>query len=296
MSEIIQQTHLPIQNEHNYFNCSCGNKCQKVLLTKKVGMSKETEIEVFNERKIPNISLKCAVNMFMMRLLCVLLFICAYNKINYVSNRIIFLLGTVEFFIEHINKILQAKKSVKLYNGSYGVIVLVTITLLPVMKNMTSYIETDTIYLIFFICTLIFCIESVSHKIRSAKTTEYVADRNKPIPLDEAIIIPCKNMVNGTVGYISGTFALINIISRVKEDYEILNLLSLGLMLFFYLPTFFDDVEFCGRTSFISVMFAIVAIVFIFIKEYFCLFLELTVVFPLWLLFNYIVGLYKENE
>lgn len=112
--------------------------------------------------------------------------------------------------------------------------------ILPIFKRLTYEISTDTIYLYFFICQIIYYIYSIKVSIlnRPSKPRNY--SRNSPIPLEESLLVVKKLRYNSHLSSISSVIGFILMHSRFDNNMSILYLQIIGFLFYFILPDYVE--------------------------------------------------------
>ncbi|OQS54838.1 hypothetical protein EHP00_193 [Ecytonucleospora hepatopenaei] len=164
---------------------------------------------------------------------CVLLFLWTCKNISVFSNGFI----NIFLFIELIfNFIYRAKLRKANWIRSSGIIFLIFIITAPVIKNIVRHIDLDTIIFMCIISSVIYATETSKHHVLMLKTNKKLFTREQPIPIEHALLIPCNFKHKNTIGNVATTFLLINIVSRVNEDYEVLFILKIGCLVLYIFP------------------------------------------------------------
>ncbi|ORD95184.1 hypothetical protein ECANGB1_2765 [Enterospora canceri] len=228
------------------------------------------------------VNLRLAINTFIFKLNSVLHFLLCYNQIHRTSIGTIYCVLSAELLVEifYRNRRVELKKMTK----SYGIITILIIVLLPVFKNMTSHIASDTIHLVFGVCSVIFTIESSKNYICRINTGNYVFDRNTPIPIDIALLIPYKFQNNDTVGNVAAALSLFNILSRIRLDYEVLYLLKIGILIFYYIPFMQNAMNVTISTRKTVRVILISQVLFLLLGDWLCFALSVFALIPTWLI------------
>lgn len=141
---------------------------------------------------------------------------------------------------------------------SYVIITIVFGVLLPIYKSFMSEIASDTVYLIFMICQIIYCLDSVRIYIlrKHVKKVEYT--RSDVIPLEEALLIPKKTENNGVLGNLAAMIGFMAIFSTMNSAMEVLVLQCIGFYLYMYFPYKMDDIIHSRSFGLFIIFFALI--------------------------------------
>lgn len=236
--------------------------------------------------KHPNINIELAINTFTFYLNVVTFFVFMYNNAHFASDRFIFIFIVGELFMNFIIK--KYEKNSKL-TRSYGIIIILFVLILPVLKNMVAQIDTDTIYLTSGVCLLFFSVETTKTHILKLYTPKLHFDRNKPIPIHLAILIPYKHENNNTIGNVVSSFSIINVVSRLKNDHEVLFLLKTSFLLLYLLPNtlIYAQVYITNKVTILLMLTS--QFVFFVLRDRCCFCLTTFILFPTYLAMHQLI-------
>ena len=183
--------------------------------------------------KKTELSVRIVLYAFVFYFNCVFLFLWTCKNIAAISNRFI----NIFLFIELIfNFIYNAKLRKANWIRSSGIIFLIFIITTPVIKNIVRHIDLDTIVFMCIISSFLYATETSKNHVLMLKTAKKLFSREQTIPIEHALLIPCNFKHKNTLGNVATTFLLINIVSRVNEDYEVLFILKIGCLVLYIFP------------------------------------------------------------
>lgn len=119
---------------------------------------------------------------------------------------------------------------------SFLLITLFIGTFLPVIRTLTAETCSDTIWLGFFWCQLVYCVCSSRSYILNKPHANKEYQRYIPIPLEESLLIPHTKSSNNSLANISLAVGFIFILSRIKNDLDALTMLIIGILFYIFIP------------------------------------------------------------
>lgn len=190
---------------------------------------------------INNITIYSVYKSLVVRFLCIGLFLCSFLKIKKITNIFIEIFEhpyylSILIIETNIYKILK-----KNLFKSYMLITFIFALLLPIYRSFMSEIATDTTILIFSICQIFYCIDSVKIFILNNYDYKVNYSRNETIPLEEALLISLKVENNGIIGNMAAVIGFMAIFSIMNNDLEVLILQALGFYFYMFLPYKIDE-------------------------------------------------------
>lgn len=210
------------------------------------------------------------VKLLITRVLMISLYLACYKNITKLTFHIAsmvnspFLLFTL-IFNTGIYKYLKSPKI-----RTFTVIMMLFTAFSPVFRTLLCDIDTDTTFLCFSICQVIFCIDSVGTSLMTSKDLENIKNfkRNEIITLEEGLLIPLKKEDNGILVNISFLIGCFCTFSRLQRNIEVLILLGFGFIFYILVPFYIDQ-----YTNFIDGFIVLISsIIYLADKEGFFLF------------------------
>lgn len=120
---------------------------------------------------------------------------------------------------------------------TFTLLLLFSTTLIPILRALFVEIDTDTIFLWFSLCQIVFCIDSVKTSIlNNNKNIKKRFLKTDVIPLEESILIPLKIENNGVFGNIAALIGFLGTFSRITDNTQVLVLLAIGFFTYLFVP------------------------------------------------------------
>lgn len=209
------------------------------------------------------ITIKCCyhiVRSLLLQISLVALYITAYRNLPAVKSGFSSIFSRDPLVLFQFFGSLHRKKLVHdVFLRSFLVILLCIIVMLPIFKTLTSEISTDTIWFIFFLCQIIYCVGSVRASILAAPHRRLCYSRNCVIPLDESLLITKKIEGGNEASSIAAVIGFILLFSRIKNNFDIVYLQTIGFVLYFFLPHILEMQRVC-RSTFETLLFIALSI------------------------------------
>lgn len=178
----------------------------------------------------------------------VALYIAAYRSLPTIKYNVSWLSKNPLIFLQFYETVNKKKILFDVYLRSFFIILLCIIVLLPIFKTLTAEIATDTIWFNFLICQIIYCIGSVKSSILASKRRRIDYDRKYVIPLDESLLISKKIESSNEASSIAAVIGFILIFSRIRNNFDIVYLQTIGFILYFFLPYVLEAKKVCLHT------------------------------------------------
>jgi len=188
------------------------------------------------------------INAMLLRVSMVALYVAAYRSLPTIKYNVSWLFKNPLIFIQFYETVSKKKILLDAYLRSFLIILLCIIVLLPIFKTLTAEIATDTIWFNFLICQVIYCIGSVKASIIAGKCSRPDYGRRCVIPLDESLLISKNIKSSNEVSSIAAVIGFILIFSRIRNNFDIVYLQTIGFILYFFLPYVLEAKRVCLNT------------------------------------------------
>lgn len=143
---------------------------------------------------------------------------------------------SVVFIIEYNLKF----KSHCLPARSFLIILLLLSIFLPIFKTLSNEFASDTVFVLFGICQLIYILDSVKSSLLNSNNSKKSFKRHETIPLEEAMIIPKASVNNTIFGNIAALIGVMLNFSRIENNSEVIFLQFLGFILYLFFPYYIE--------------------------------------------------------
>ena len=206
-----------------------------------------------------------------------------YTNIQFASNFVIYFITLLEISLHALRNTKTFRDNL---SRSYGIIILLFMILSPIFKNITAQIDSDTIYLICTLFMFVYCCETTKNILLCMKTTKDQFHRDKPIPIEIALLIPSRENNKNTLGNVAGAFVLFTIVSRLRNDHEVLYLLKIGFFLFYFTPTLIKKHQIVFTTKRLFLLIFMTQLIFLCTKNLPCFVFNFFVTILSWLILD----------
>lgn len=126
------------------------------------------------------------------------------------------------------------------YRGFISILLCFAIVF-PVLKTLLNGVCGKLGLLVFSLCQVIFCVDSVKSGILSADTEKRSFEREDVISLEEGILIPMKFENTCACGNIAAMIGLMVMASRAENWVDAVVLQAIGFILYLFLPGFLEN-------------------------------------------------------
>ncbi|KAK6091003.1 hypothetical protein P3W45_000248 [Vairimorpha bombi] len=124
-----------------------------------------------------------------------------------------------------------------------NLIFLISFLLVPILHTLTKEICSDTIYFWYFICQMIFVVNSTIFAIYDKKFPVRLYSEEEVLKLEESINIPKKYFPSMVYGYVSVTIGIIFLTSRFTNISSVFCFLTASMMCFVTIPKFQENAK-----------------------------------------------------
>lgn len=176
------------------------------------------------------------LRLLLIRIASISLYLCAYRNIDKITRAVI-------NFTQHplvlVLVVTQTETLISLKEPFLKTFTLLTIfstTLVPIIRTLLAEIDTDAAFFLFFVCQIIFCIDSTRTSILNRTTTKRRFHKDEVISLEESILIPTSTRPNCIVGNIAALLGFFGTFSRIEDDTQVLVLQGIGYAVYLLVP------------------------------------------------------------
>lgn len=107
---------------------------------------------------------------------------------------------------------------------------------LPIFKTLVRDVTLNSVFWIFSLSQIIFCLDSVKSSILNTNKTKRKFKRSDVIPLEEGILIPLKHECNGIMGNIAAIVGSMATMLMLESELEMLVLQAIGFLMYIFFP------------------------------------------------------------
>lgn len=178
-----------------------------------------------------------AVRSLLLRVATVGLYLAVYKNIQAITSTILEVLNHPFFFLLFVYESRLLFRMRESFLKGFVLIILFSTTLIPIFRLLLREIDTDTIFLWFGICQVLFCLDAARTSIMNHRPTEKRQFRRTDvIPIEESIMIPIKTEENGVFGYTAAMVGFFALFSRISDNTQVLILEGTGFLFYLFFP------------------------------------------------------------
>lgn len=185
-------------------------------------------------------SLYIPLKLLTVRILMIGLFLSCFKKISLIASCAVSAFNNPLLIFPFMFEFNYFKYFKNAQFRTFTIILLLFTSFTQVFRTLFKDIATDTVFLCYTICQILFCIDSSGTALISQKAKTRKFSRNEVISLEEGLLIPLKREYNCVVGNIAMLIGCLCTFSRLESNTEVLVLQWIGFVLYFFIPFYIE--------------------------------------------------------